>query len=115
MPRAADPDPAPHPHTAKRRNKWICALKSILGELKIYGPSGDPSPPPAVSRYAKVPWEIIDAEDRKKSQNAAHAVAPGHQPLDGWNLTDKNAAIRKSYALYDNMPLAVLIYPANSR
>jgi len=81
---------------AKRRNKWICALKSILGELKIYGPSGDPSPPPAVSRYAKVPWEIIDTEDRKKNQNAAHAVAPGNQPLDGWNLTDKNAAILDS-------------------
>ncbi|KJA19910.1 hypothetical protein HYPSUDRAFT_842053 [Hypholoma sublateritium FD-334 SS-4] len=81
---------------AKRRNKWICALKSILGELKIYGPSGDPSPPPAVSRYAKVPWEIIDAEDRKKSQNAAQTLAPAPQPLDGWNLTDKNAAILDS-------------------
>ncbi|KAF8798709.1 hypothetical protein BYT27DRAFT_7228290 [Phlegmacium glaucopus] len=48
---------------AKRRNKWMCALKTALAEAKIYGPDGDPHAPPGVSRYTKVPWAIIQAED----------------------------------------------------
>jgi len=79
----------------KRRNKWICALKTILGELKIYGPSGDPSPPPPVARYAKVPWEIIDTEDRKKKAESQHVQEP-RPPVDGWRLNDKNAALLDS-------------------
>jgi hypothetical protein len=30
----------------QRRNKWICAMKDALQELKIFGPGGDPNPPP---------------------------------------------------------------------
>ncbi|KAF9475543.1 hypothetical protein BDN70DRAFT_813949, partial [Pholiota conissans] len=79
----------------KRRNKWICALKTILGELKIYGPNGDPSPPPVVSRYAKVPWELIAEEDRKKQAESQHIEEP-RLPAGGWQLNDRNAAIRTS-------------------
>ncbi|KDQ21736.1 hypothetical protein BOTBODRAFT_212160 [Botryobasidium botryosum FD-172 SS1] len=38
--------------TARRRNKWVCALKATLAELKIFGPGGDPdkaAPPQHVS------------------------------------------------------------------
>ncbi|PPQ98611.1 hypothetical protein CVT24_003944 [Panaeolus cyanescens] len=80
---------------AKRRNKWICALKTILGELKIYGPSGDPSPPPSVSRYTAVPWSLIEAEDRK-AQTEAPQFPEARVPAGGWNLGDKNAAILDS-------------------
>ena len=33
----------------QRRNKWICALKMTLADLKIWGPAGagDPAPAPA--------------------------------------------------------------------
>ncbi|KDR75887.1 hypothetical protein GALMADRAFT_68503 [Galerina marginata CBS 339.88] len=82
---------------AKRRNKWICALKAILAEVKIHGPSGDPNPPPAVSRYAQVPWELIEAEDRKKAnQKPSQPAEDQLPPSGGWKLDDKNAAIRTS-------------------
>jgi len=77
---------------AKRRNKWICALKTILGDLKIYGPKGNPSPPPGVTRYAKVPWEIIEREDQKKDFEASQTTSD-RPPTVGWNLSDKNAPI----------------------
>lgn len=84
---------------AKRRNKWICALKTILGELEIYGPTGDPNPPPSVSRYAKVPWDIIEAEDRKAAIGKVPLPVEG-QPLSrDWKLDDKNAALRKASCL----------------
>lgn len=81
---------------AKRRNKWICALKTILGELKIYGPSGDPNPPPSVSRYAKVPWDIIEAEDRKAAIEKQSLPVEDQPFSKDWKLDDKNAALLDS-------------------
>jgi hypothetical protein len=40
----------------QRRNKWICALKMTLAELKIWGPAGagDPAPaPPDPTKYTR--------------------------------------------------------------
>ena len=51
----------------QRRNKWICALKMTLADLKIYGPggAGDPAPPPAdPTQYTLVPWEEIKAKEQ---------------------------------------------------
>jgi len=82
---------------AKRRNKWICALKTILGELKIYGPSGDPNPAPGVKRYTQIPWQDILAEERKAALEKQPSVpAEGFGPPEGWKLSDKNAAILDS-------------------
>ena len=77
----------------KRRNKWICALKKALTDVKIYGPTGDPDAIPAPTRYTKVPWELVKEEDDK----AAESKTPGEQsaPRDGWQLSDKNAAMCK--------------------
>jgi hypothetical protein len=84
---------------AKRRNKWICALKTILGELKIYGPAGDPNPPPNVSRYAKVPWDIIEAEDRKAAMEKVSPPVDDQRFSRDWKLGDKNAALRKAFSI----------------
>jgi len=54
-------------YLAKRRNKWICALKTALGELKVYGPKGNPDTGPSTTRYTKVPSEV-------------------HVPSGGWHL-----------------------------
>jgi small-conductance mechanosensitive channel len=81
---------------AKRRNKWICALKTILGELKIYGPTGDPNPPPPISRYAKVPWDIIEAEDRKAALEKTLLPVDDQRSSRDWKLDDKNAALLNS-------------------
>ncbi|KAF9566758.1 hypothetical protein CPC08DRAFT_747250 [Agrocybe pediades] len=77
---------------SKRRNKWICALKATLAEVKIYGPGGDPNPPPGVTRYTEVPWDLIQAEDRKKgAQKPTSPLDDKLPPSAGWKLDDKNA------------------------
>lgn len=83
------------PFPAKRRNKWICALKTVLGELKIYGPKGDPDAPPSTTRYTKVPWELVQARDREEAEKKAHRVE-AHVPSGGWQLRDKNDVIGES-------------------
>ncbi|PFH51489.1 hypothetical protein AMATHDRAFT_142246 [Amanita thiersii Skay4041] len=80
----------------KRRNKWLCALKSALAEVKIYGPQGDPDASPSTTRYTEVPWEVVQAEDRKAAENKA-ASAP-IEPAGGWRLSDNNAAICANFS-----------------
>jgi len=78
----------------KRRNKWICALKKALADVKIYGPKGDPDGIPAPTRYTQVPWELVKEKDDK----AAGGKGPDEPsaPKDGWQLSDKNAAMLNS-------------------
>jgi len=80
-------------YTVKRRNKWICALKKALADVKIHGPKGDPDAIPAPTRYTRVPWELVKEGDDK----AAGGKGPDEPsaPKDGWQLSDKNAAMRK--------------------
>lgn len=80
--------------TAKRRNKWICALKTALAELNIYGPKGNPNSPPGTTRYTKVPYEEIKAKEQQKVAEGA-ALTPGLPP-QGWHLSGNNAAIGTS-------------------
>lgn len=85
---------------AKRRNKWICALKTSLAELKIYGPTGDPDAPAAVNRYTKVPWDIIEREDLKTKEKKEAALSRREKEEEErrktgeeWKLGDKNAIL----------------------
>lgn len=78
------------PHIAKRRNKWICALKAALADTSIYGSKGNPGAPPDVARYTKVPWDTIQAD-------APAEPEPTHIPAGGWRLSDNNAVLRKCY------------------
>jgi len=75
---------------ARRRNKWICALKTALAELNIYGPKGNPDALPTTTRYTKVPYDEIKAKERRAAQDALQS--PG-QPAQGWQLADNNAVI----------------------
>ena len=55
----------------KRRNKWICALKTSLAELKIFGPSGDPGAEKPPKAYTQIPWdEVKRMEEEKKRREA---------------------------------------------
>jgi len=79
--------------TAKRKNKWICALKAAMADIKIYGPTGDPNAK-STSRYTIVPWELISEQDRRE-ESQAFPVPPGiiqepRIPVSNWNLTDSN-------------------------
>lgn len=62
------------PVIAKRRNKWLCALKTALAEVKIFGPSGNPHAPPEVSRYTEVPWSIVHASDQRVGENESETT-----------------------------------------
>lgn len=96
--------------SAKRRNKWICALKTALAEVKIFGPTGDPNPAPSVTRYTQVPWDTVLYEDRKAAaeKEAEKGTGVPRSPLaggSGWKLRDKNAEIRVYNSLVDRSSL----------
>jgi len=80
--------------SAQRRNKWICALKTALAEVKIFGPSGDPDAKPDPTRYTVVPWEQVQAKERGAMKQD---VLTGEPSAGVWNLSDKNAVICPSF------------------
>ncbi|KAJ6499283.1 Mechanosensitive ion channel-domain-containing protein [Mycena sanguinolenta] len=73
---------------AKRRNKWLCALKASLAEVGIYGPSGNPNAEPGTQRYTEVPWHEVKAE-----RDNASKTPQAPEPAGGWELSGKNAVI----------------------
>ncbi|KAF9654005.1 hypothetical protein BDM02DRAFT_3086356 [Thelephora ganbajun] len=82
---------------AKRKNRWICALKAALADNKIYGPGGNPNATPPPSRHALVPWELISEQD-KREEAGSHQTPPGgiqepRIPVTNWNLTDSNIVL----------------------
>jgi hypothetical protein len=84
----------------KRRNKWMCALKTALAEVKIYGPNGNPDGPPQVSRYTKVPWSTVHADGEhagKKDPDPVEVL--GTRTSRQWHLNDEIAAIRTCVSL----------------
>jgi len=72
---------------AKRRNKWICALKVSLAEVKIFGPKGNPKAVAAPERRTQVPWEEVKANEEATLREASTAPKT---PVGGWQLLDKN-------------------------
>jgi len=73
---------------AKRRNKWVCALKQAMAEVGIYGPSGNPNKKKAPMLYTEVPWEDAKRDEDKKARPLSQA------PPGGWKLADNNASLR---------------------
>lgn len=73
----------------KRRNKWMCALKTSLAELKIFGPDGDPNKEASPKLYTEVPWSEVkksDEEEKRKRESAS-----GNPVKSEYDLSDKNA------------------------
>jgi hypothetical protein len=62
-------------------------LKTKMAEIPIYGPGGDPSPKPSVSRYTKIPWEQVQADDHRAD---GKQPVKEHMPAGGWRLSDSN-------------------------
>ncbi|KAJ7218050.1 Mechanosensitive ion channel-domain-containing protein [Mycena pura] len=77
---------------AKRRNKWLCALKAALAEDGIYGPAGNPNAGPSTQRYTEVPWQEAKAESDKAKQRQENTT-DGSTPAGGWRLSGQNAVI----------------------
>lgn len=79
--------------SVKRRNKWICALKTALAELKIFGPKGNPDAEPGPTLFTQIPWEEVQAmKEEDKRKKAAEAVARPRVQRREYSLTDKSAA-----------------------
>jgi len=83
---------------AKRRNKWICALKTALAELKIFGPTGDPKAKPAPKPYTIVPWEKVQEDERKTTEGVGKLQSDA--PVGGWRLSDRNAIVEDSENIF---------------
>ncbi|KAJ3775029.1 Mechanosensitive ion channel-domain-containing protein [Lentinula raphanica] len=75
---------------AKRRNKWVCALKQALADVGIFGPTGNPNATPQPKRYTEVPWDEVKRADQGKSSRPLSVPAPA----GGWRLSDSNPSMR---------------------
>ncbi|OSD01247.1 hypothetical protein PYCCODRAFT_1412753 [Trametes coccinea BRFM310] len=83
---------------AQRRNKWICALKTSLKKVKIYGPKGDPDAPAGPQKLTLVPYDEVKAEEEEAKAHAPpHSKEPSSADLrvpgSEWTFADPNAAI----------------------
>ncbi|WVQ85247.1 hypothetical protein IAT38_007412 [Cryptococcus sp. DSM 104549] len=77
----------------QRRNKWICALKMTLADLKIWGPAGAGNPSPDAAeptQYTLVPWD----EAKPKTTSNPESPPPAFTSATEMpNLMDKRAAV----------------------
>lgn len=55
---------------ARRRNKWVCALRGFMAELEIFGPAGDPNALPLTQHWAQVE-PVPEPEKKKKSEGGS--------------------------------------------
>ncbi|CAE7191361.1 unnamed protein product [Rhizoctonia solani] len=77
----------------KRRNKWVCALKTAMAELKIHGPSGDPSAKPGPTKYTQIPWEEVKEMERTQMPLPDLSTSEPRIPRGEWSFTDQDAMI----------------------
>jgi len=78
---------------SKRRNMWMCALKTTLKEVGIFGPKGDPSAPAAPTQYTLVPWEEANPKNSEPKPDPGGLKEPV-LPKTDYNFSDKNASLR---------------------
>ena len=81
---------------AQRRNKWICALKTSLEKLKIWGPDGDPHAAVGPKKYTMVPYEEVLRQEEAAKHNTHPSNSSSmelHVPKSDWTFADQNSAI----------------------
>lgn len=85
-------------YVARRRNKWICALKAALADVKVFGTKGNPKAVRHPDQHTIVPWEEVKAEQEAKEkdgqQEKADASDTPKMPAGGWKLLEDNDLIR---------------------
>ncbi|KAG9078412.1 hypothetical protein FRC06_008379 [Ceratobasidium sp. 370] len=77
----------------KRRNKWICALKTSMAEVKVFGPKGDPSSKVPPTKYTQMPWEEFRASEHAEMPMSDAAGREPRIPRGEWSFTDRDAII----------------------
>ncbi|KAH9858627.1 Mechanosensitive ion channel-domain-containing protein [Lenzites betulinus] len=92
---------------AQRRNKWICALKSSMDKVKVYGPAGNPNATSGPAKYTLVPYEEVLRTEEAARGAPPPMPTPGtlhemHIPTAQWAFTDpKNAIVDPSQDVFD--------------
>ncbi|KAG9046286.1 hypothetical protein FS837_004683 [Tulasnella sp. UAMH 9824] len=81
---------------AKRRNMWICCLKQSMGEVGIFGPSGNPNAASGPTQYTLVPWEEVNQPNKSPAEGGGGTIREPLIPRTDFNLADKNAALKDS-------------------
>ncbi|KAF8608825.1 hypothetical protein BDV93DRAFT_518874 [Ceratobasidium sp. AG-I] len=76
----------------KRRNKWVCALKTAMADLQIFGSKGNPSSKPGPAKYTQVPWEEVKESERTTMPEPQVPLEP-RIPRGEWSFTDQDAMI----------------------
>ncbi|THH18467.1 hypothetical protein EUX98_g8949, partial [Antrodiella citrinella] len=85
---------------AKRRNKWICALKTSLAKVKMFGPEGDPDAKPAPAPYTLIPYDEVKKERAYAPPSPSMPTPLPSQSLQertipvGYTFSDPNAVMR---------------------
>ena len=74
----------------KRRNKWVCALKTSLHELGIYGPSGNPKKELSPTIITKQPWNEYKLGEAEKIMREGGSPSPFRHE---YNFSDRSAAV----------------------
>lgn len=106
-PSTPSPTPLPIPlhanpySPAQRRNKWVCALKTSLHAVQIFGPSGNPSAPAGPKEITLVPYSgpggdgnMEDISMPLPSHVHEGTTGSGHGvPRGDWKFADKNAVL----------------------
>ena len=75
---------------AKRRNKWICALKLSLAKVKIFGPGGDPDAKAGPTPYTLVPY--TPERDQPQRKDTSGTLTEPRIP-EAWTFSDHNAVM----------------------
>lgn len=89
---------------ARRRNKWICALKSAMTQVKMFGPSGDPTAKGVPTPYTLVPWEEV--KDGMHQPRVASPSPGGLRETNlpkTWSFTDHNAMLGTWYKAWGSV------------
>ncbi|KAI0633263.1 Mechanosensitive ion channel-domain-containing protein [Trametes polyzona] len=90
---------------AQRRNKWICALKTSMAKVKIFGPSGDPDAPSGPAKYTLVPYEEVLRKEQEAKAAGTSTPLGMHEmqiPTADWTFADpKSAIVDSSQDVFD--------------
>lgn len=78
---------------AKRRNKWICALKLSLAKVKMFGPGGNPDAKSTPTQYTLVPWEQVQPDPHSTRQDSSSSSILEPKIPEVWTFSDHNTVM----------------------
>lgn len=78
---------------ATRRNKWVCALKSSLQKVQMYGPGGNPDAKSDPVQYTLVPFDEVKLDDPQQVPGSKSGTILEPRLPKTYSFTGKNAVM----------------------